>query len=57
MVRRALIVGRGGAGKSTTVLACAQAGAEFLGDDLCLVEMGDEASPEPPFTAFTLRRS
>jgi hypothetical protein len=37
----ALIVGAGGVGKSTTVLACARAGAGFLGDDLVLVESGD----------------
>lgn len=36
----ALIVGPGGVGKSTTVLACAAAGADYLGDDLCLVESG-----------------
>lgn len=34
----ALIVGGSGFGKSTTVLACATAGAGFLGDDLVLVE-------------------
>lgn len=36
----ALIVGASGMGKSTTVLACARAGAGFLGDDLVLVESG-----------------
>ena len=30
-------------GKSTTVLACARAGAGFLGDDLVLVDAGDGA--------------
>ena len=34
----ALVIGAGGAGKSTTVLACAMAGAGFLGDDLVLVD-------------------
>ena len=38
----ALIVGAGGVGKSTTVLACATAGAGFLGDDLVLVESGSD---------------
>jgi len=38
----ALIVGGSGVGKSTTVLACAMAGAGFLGDDLVLVETDDE---------------
>jgi hypothetical protein len=38
-----LLVGPGGAGKTTSVLACALAGGEFLGDDLCLVEIGDDA--------------
>ena len=37
----ALIVGASGLGKSTTVLACARAGAGFLGDDLILVDAGD----------------
>lgn len=36
----ALIVGASGMGKSTTVLACARAGAGFLGDDLVLVDAG-----------------
>jgi hypothetical protein len=39
----ALIIGAGGAGKSTTVLTCAMAGAGFLGDDLVLVESGHNA--------------
>lgn len=41
----ALLVGVGGAGKSTTALACALAGADFLGDDLVLVEAGDPDGP------------
>jgi hypothetical protein len=41
----ALVVGASGAGKSTTVLACAMAGAGFLGDDLVLVESGHNAGP------------
>jgi hypothetical protein len=35
-----LLVGVGGRGKSTTALACAQAGFSFLGDDLCVIEAG-----------------
>jgi len=38
--RGVLLVGTGGRGKSTTALACAQAGFSFLGDDLCVVESG-----------------
>jgi hypothetical protein len=41
----ALVIGASGAGKSTTVLACALAGADFLGDDLVLVEAGHNAEP------------
>jgi hypothetical protein len=43
----ALIVGGSGVGKSTTVLACAMAGAGFLGDDLVLVEADDENDTKP----------
>lgn len=35
-----LLVGAGGRGKSTTALACAREGFSFLGDDLCVVEVG-----------------
>lgn len=34
-----LIVGRGGSGKSTTALACLDAGMGYLGDDYCAVTM------------------
>jgi hypothetical protein len=34
-----LILGRGGAGKSTTALACLEAGLHFAGDDYCLLSM------------------
>jgi hypothetical protein len=44
----ALIVGGSGVGKSTTVLACAMAGAGFLGDDLVLVEAGEENGAAQP---------
>ncbi|MBX3014920.1 MAG: hypothetical protein KF832_25590 [Caldilineaceae bacterium] len=33
----ALIIGHGGAGKSTTAIACLQAGFTYLGDDFCLL--------------------
>ena len=36
--RAALLVGNSGAGKSTTALACALAGFEYLGDDYCAIE-------------------
>jgi hypothetical protein len=36
----ALLVGRGGSGKSTTALLCAEAGMNYLSDDYCLVEEG-----------------
>ncbi len=39
----ALLVGRSGSGKSTTALACLDAGLGFAGDDYCLIEPG-----EPP---------
>jgi len=39
-----LLVGVGGVGKSTTALACALGGADFLGDDLVLVEAGRGAA-------------
>jgi hypothetical protein len=37
--RGVLILGRGGAGKSTTALACLEAGLPFAGDDYCLLSM------------------
>jgi hypothetical protein len=36
-----LLLGAGGAGKSTTALACGLGGAAILGDDLCAVSMDD----------------
>jgi hypothetical protein len=33
-----LLVGRGGAGKSSTALACLEAGLTYLGDDYCLLQ-------------------
>jgi hypothetical protein len=38
-----LLAGAGGAGKSTTSLACLHAGMEFIGDDYCLIA----AEPSP----------
>jgi hypothetical protein len=43
-----LLVGRGGSGKSTTSLLCAEAGLNYLSDDYCLVR------PAPAPTAFAL---
>jgi hypothetical protein len=37
-----LLIGSGGAGKSTTTVACGVAGAGILGDDLCLVDFDRE---------------
>jgi hypothetical protein len=45
--RGVLFIGVGGRGKTTTALACAQAGFGFLGDDLCVVEAGDPAHGIP----------
>lgn len=36
-----LLVGRGGSGKSTTALACLEAGMGFAGDDYCVLSPGD----------------
>lgn len=46
--RGVLLVGVGGRGKSTTALACARAGFSFLGDDLCIVEVGSPDPSAPP---------
>jgi hypothetical protein len=39
--KAALLAGKGGAGKSTTALACALAGMGYLGDDYCAVAPKD----------------
>ena len=41
--KAALVVGKGGSGKSTTCLACLEAGLDYLGDDYSLVEIKDES--------------
>lgn len=46
--RGVLLVGVGGRGKTTTALACAQAGFSFLGDDLCVIETGSPDGAVPP---------
>ena len=46
-----LLVGPGGAGKSSTALSCAQAGFDYAADDYCLV------TSEPSPTAFALYAS
>jgi hypothetical protein len=43
-----LVIGHGGAGKSSTVLACLPSGLGLLGDDYCLI------GPEDPPFAYTL---
>ncbi|CAK0772240.1 putative Hpr(Ser) kinase/phosphatase [Gammaproteobacteria bacterium] len=45
--RGVLFIGVGGRGKTTTALACTQAGFAFLGDDLCVVEAGNPAQDTP----------
>lgn len=47
----ALLVGKSGSGKSTTALACLQAGLHYLGDDYCLVGV----RPQP--TVYSLYSS
>jgi hypothetical protein len=37
-----LLVGKGGAGKSTTCLLCAEAGMDYLGDDYCLLRISSD---------------
>lgn len=46
-----LLAGRGGSGKSTTALACLNAGFSYLSDDYCLVK----TDPEP--TAYSIYSS
>ena len=43
-----LITGRGGAGKSTTALACLTAGMRYIGDDYLVVRPGDTNAGTPP---------
>lgn len=42
--RVALLIGAGGAGKSSTALNCREGGMGFLGDDICAVRSGDRPS-------------
>lgn len=44
----ALLLGAGGAGKSTTSLRCRQEGMGFIGDDICII------APESPPRVFNL---
>lgn len=46
-----LLAGKGGSGKSTTALACWQAGWKLVGDDYCWL------SPGPPVRAYSIYRS
>ena len=50
-----LLVGGGGAGKSTTSLACLNAGLDFFGDDYCLVTAGPEARVHGVYATAKLR--
>ncbi|MBK9611613.1 hypothetical protein [Candidatus Amarobacter glycogenicus] len=50
----ALIVGASGSGKSSTALSCLLAGLEYLGDDHCLLELGDEPRVHSVYAAAKL---
>lgn len=50
-----LLVGDGGAGKSTTTLACAQRGIGVLGDDFCAVELGARPVVHAVYRSVKLR--
>jgi hypothetical protein len=49
-----LILGHGGAGKSTTALDCLEAGLEYVSDDHCLVEVGLEPAVNSLFSTGKL---
>lgn len=49
-----LILGHGGAGKSTTALVCLEAGLEYIADDHCLVEAGIEPAVNSLFSTGKL---
>ncbi len=51
----ALLVGEGGAGKSTTALECLRAGMDYLGDDWCGVESGAQPVVYSLFNSAKLR--
>jgi hypothetical protein len=36
-----MLAGRGGAGKSSTALACLSVGARYVGDDYCILDLAD----------------
>lgn len=45
--RCVLLVGAGGAGKSTSTLACLDSGLQVLGDDYCLLQAPGPSTPAP----------
>jgi hypothetical protein len=51
-----LLVGNGGSGKSTTAVACSQAGIGFLADDFCLLEPGPTPRVHSIYRSAKLRR-
>lgn len=52
--RCALVVGASGSGKSSTALACLLAGLEYLGDDHCLLELGEQPRVHAVYAAAKL---
>ncbi len=51
----ALLIGEGGAGKSSTALECLRAGMDYLGDDWCAVQPGAEPTVHSLFNSAKLR--
>lgn len=49
-----LIVGRGGAGKSTSALACLAAGWDYISDDYCVLTSGGTPTAHPLYSAAKL---
>lgn len=53
----ALIAGRGGIGKSTMALACLGDGLDYIGDDYCLLDHGEEPLVHALYSTAKWRRS
>ena len=52
--KAALIVGASGSGKSSTALTCLLQGMDYLGDDHCLVELGQRPTAHAVYAAAKL---